>query len=85
MKVEEIGRRVNLNENVFPVNIVLQILLQYHITFYTTDPATLRNAPDPNRLLCSSLTWPIDVFVHLNAPFELLIATLERSYREWDV
>ena len=31
LKTEEIGRRVNLNENVFPVNIVLQLLLQYDL------------------------------------------------------
>ncbi|KAF1960680.1 nucleoporin-domain-containing protein [Byssothecium circinans] len=81
LTVETIGRRVALNENVFPVNIVLQILLQYHVTFYTTDPAVLRGPGAPSDLLlCSTLVWPIDVLIRLNAPFELLIATLEAMW-----
>lgn len=73
LKVEEIGRRVNLNENVFPVNIVLQLLLQYDLGFYTHDP---QNATQ-TLALNTNLTWPIDVLVRLNAPFESLVATLE--------
>lgn len=74
MKVEEIGHRTNLNENVFPVNIVLQLLLQYDLEFYVHDA----NAPNAQNLaLNSQLTWPIDVFLKLNAPFESLVATLE--------
>lgn len=74
MKVENIGRRVNLNESVFPVNIILQLLLQYDIEFYTHD-ANSNNAQ--NVAINSNLTWPIDVFLKLNAPFEYLVATLE--------
>lgn len=81
MKVEDIGRRVNLNENVFPVNIVLQLLLQYDVTFYTHDVSTAgRAAAARDLLICSNLLWPIDVFVKLNAPFELLVATLEAMW-----
>jgi len=75
--VENIGRRVSLNENVFPVSIVLQILLQYDLTFYTHDPSLLRNGANQNLLLCSNLQWPIDIFVKLNAPFEGLVSTFE--------
>lgn len=73
LKVEEIGRRVNMNENVFPVNIVLQLLLQYDLEFYAHDnsPATRDHIPNAN------ITWPIDVLVRLNAPFEYLVATFE--------
>jgi len=73
-QVENIGRRVNLNENVFPVNIVLQILLQYDITFYTHDG---RNNTGNTLLRCDHFSWPIDVFIKLNAPFEILVSTLE--------
>jgi nuclear pore complex protein Nup155 len=78
-KVEEIGRRTNLNENVFPVNVVLQLLLQYDIEFYTHD-ASLRNVngiPAQSLAHNANLTWPIDVFLRLNAPLEYLVATLE--------
>ena len=51
MTVETIGRRVNLNENVFPVNVLLQILLQYHITYYTHDARNGNTEPLP----CSSI------------------------------
>lgn len=71
LKVQNIGRRVHLNESVFPVNIILQLLLQYDIEFYTHD------ANAQNLAVNSNLTWPIDVFVSLNAPFEYLVATLE--------
>ncbi|KAH7382661.1 Non-repetitive/WGA-negative nucleoporin C-terminal-domain-containing protein [Phaeosphaeria sp. MPI-PUGE-AT-0046c] len=76
MKVEEIGTRTNLNENVFPVNIVLQLLLQYDIEFYTHETNARHGGPDelaPN----SNLTWAIDVLLKLKAPFEYLVATLE--------
>ena len=73
LKVEEIGRRVNLNENVFPVNIVLQFLLQYDLEFYTHDA----NSNPQNLPLNANLTWPIDVLVRLNAPFEYIVATFE--------
>ncbi|KAI4673715.1 uncharacterized protein J4E88_008772 [Alternaria novae-zelandiae] len=74
LKVEDLGHRTNLNDNVFPVNIVLQLLLQYDLEFYVHDA----NAPNAQNLaLNSNLTWPIDVFLKLNAPFESLVATLE--------
>jgi nuclear pore complex protein Nup155 len=79
MKVESIGRRTNLNENVFPVNIVLQLLLQYDLEFYTHD-TTPRRANDSSAQPLphsSNITWPIDVFIRLNAPFESQVATLE--------
>lgn len=81
MKIEEIGHRTNLNENVFPVNIVLQLLLQYDLEFYTHDPnprhANANAAALPHN---TNLTWPIDVFLRLNAPFEYLVATLEAMW-----
>ncbi|CAA9961837.1 hypothetical protein PTMSG1_05214 [Pyrenophora teres f. maculata] len=74
LKVEDLGHRTNLNDNVFPVNIVLQLLLQYDLEFYVHDA----NAPNTQNLaLNSNLTWPIDVFLKINAPFENLVATLE--------
>jgi nuclear pore complex protein Nup155 len=74
LKVEEIGRRVNMNENVFPVNIVLQLLLQYDLEYYTHD----RNSNPGGKLIYSAnITWPIDILVRLNAPFEFLVATFE--------
>ncbi|KAF2714183.1 nucleoporin-domain-containing protein [Pleomassaria siparia CBS 279.74] len=77
LKVEDIGRRVSLSENVFPVNIVLQILLQYDLTFYTHEPNQRATNADNTLLRCDNLRWPIDVFVRLNAPFESLVSTLE--------
>ncbi|EOA83828.1 hypothetical protein ACJQWK_01004 [Exserohilum turcicum] len=74
LKVEDLGHRTNLNDNVFPVNIVLQLILQYDLEFYVHD-ANSANAQ--NLALNSNLTWPIDVFLKLNAPFESLVATLE--------
>ncbi|KAF1946917.1 nucleoporin-domain-containing protein [Clathrospora elynae] len=74
MKVVDLGHRTNLAENVFPVNIVLQLLLQYDLEFYVHDA----NAPNAQNLaLNANITWPIDVFIKLNAPFETLAATLE--------
>ncbi|KAJ4359109.1 hypothetical protein N0V95_002433 [Ascochyta clinopodiicola] len=73
LKVEEIGRRVNMNENIFPVNIVLQLLLQYDLEYYTHDASS--NSRD--LLFNSSITWPIDVLVRLNASFENLVGTFE--------
>jgi nuclear pore complex protein Nup155 len=58
---------------------VLQLLLQYDLEFYTHE-ANPRQAssslaqPLPHN---ANLTWPIDVFLRLNAPFEYLVATLE--------
>lgn len=76
MKVEELGRRTSLNENVFPVNIVLQLLLQYDVEFYTheTNP---RHASSQDLQPNSNLMWPLDVLIRVNAPFEYLVATLE--------
>jgi nuclear pore complex protein Nup155 len=74
IKVQEIGQRVALNENVFPISIVLQLLLQYDLEYYTHDA----NSPNAQGLaLNANLTWAIDVFLKLNAPFEHLVATLE--------
>ncbi|RMZ73349.1 non-repetitive nucleoporin [Pyrenophora seminiperda CCB06] len=74
LKVEDLGHRTNLNDNVFPVNVVLQLLLQYDLEFYVHDA----NAPNAQNLaLNTNLTWPIDVFIKINAPFENLVATLE--------
>lgn len=73
IKVEEIGRRVNMNENVFPVNIVLQLLLQYDLEYYTHDATPTSRDLIPN----SNITWPIDILVRLTAPFEYLVATFE--------
>ncbi|KAF2844582.1 non-repetitive nucleoporin-like protein [Plenodomus tracheiphilus IPT5] len=75
LKVQDIGHRVNLNDNVFPINIVLQLLLQYDLEFYVHDANT---AVNPQSLAFNAnITWPIDVFLKLNAPFESLISTLE--------
>ncbi|KAF2733309.1 nucleoporin-domain-containing protein [Polyplosphaeria fusca] len=87
-ETEKIGRRVNLNENVFPVNIILQLLLQYDIQYYKHEPqqtsgrglfgpGASSHADDEGKTVCNNLTWPIDVFVSLNAPFETVVATLE--------
>jgi len=77
MKVEDIGHRTNLNENVFPINIVLQLLLQYDLEFYTHEGNPARQVNGPARPHNANLMWPIDVFTRLNAPFEALTATLE--------
>lgn len=74
MKTQDLGHRVNLNESVFPVNVVLQLLLQYDLEFYTHDANT---AATEGLTLNNNLTWPIDVFLRLNAPFESLVSTLE--------
>jgi nuclear pore complex protein Nup155 len=74
LKVEEIGRRVNMNENVFPVNIVLQLLLQYDLEYYTHDRSS---NPGGKLIYSANNTWPIDILVRLNAPFEFLVATFE--------
>ena len=73
LKAEEIGRRVNMNENVFPVNIVLQLLLQYDLEYYTHDA----QARSRDVTFNANLTWPIDILVRVNAPFEYLVATFE--------
>lgn len=81
--VETLGRRVNMNENIFPVNIVLQLLLEYHLTTYTTnanEPALITSARNTEALLYISpdrITWPLDTLIQLNAPFEYLVASLE--------
>jgi len=50
------------------------LLLQYNIEFCIHDA----NAPNGQNLaLNANLTWPIDVFIRLNAPFETLVSTLE--------
>lgn len=79
LKVEDIGRRTSLNENVFPINIVLTLLLQYDLEFYTHDArAPQGNAGAvPSLAHNANLTWPIDIFLKLNAPFEYMVATLE--------
>ena len=76
LKVQDIGHRVNLNNSIFPINIVLQLLLQYDLEFYTHD-ATHANNSTQTLAFNSQLTWPLDVFFKLNAPFESLLATLE--------
>jgi nuclear pore complex protein Nup155 len=74
LKVQQIGHRTNLNENVFPINIVLQLVLQYDLEFYVHDA----NVPNAQNLAYNeNLMWPIEVFIKLNAPFESLVATLE--------
>jgi nuclear pore complex protein Nup155 len=80
LTVERLGRRVNLSENIFPVNIVLQMLLQYDVLHYTHDAASLGN--DSDVLLCSNFTWPIDVLIKLDVPFEGVVATLEAMWYE---
>ncbi|KAL5119140.1 hypothetical protein ACEQ8H_002847 [Pleosporales sp. CAS-2024a] len=77
LKVEEIGHRTNQNENVFPVNIVLQLVLQYDLEFYTHDMNPHNSNASQDLAPNANLTWPIDVFLHLHAPFEYLVATLE--------
>ncbi|KAF2188726.1 nucleoporin-domain-containing protein [Zopfia rhizophila CBS 207.26] len=77
-EIRQIGRRVNMNENIFPVNVLLQMLLQYDIEHYNHGPETARSGlggsgPD----LQAPLEWPIETFVTLEAPFETLVATLE--------
>ncbi|CBX90890.1 hypothetical protein IAQ61_002360 [Plenodomus lingam] len=75
LKVQDLGHRVNLNDNIFPISIVLQLLLQYDLDFYVHDSTTGLN---PNSLAFNpNITWHLDVFITLNAPFEALIATLE--------
>jgi nuclear pore complex protein Nup155 len=76
MRVEEIGHRTNQNENVFPVNIILQLLLQYDIEFYTHE-TNQRGGSAHDLSPNANLQWPIDVFTRLNSPFEYLVATLE--------
>ncbi|KAF2113440.1 Non-repetitive/WGA-negative nucleoporin C-terminal-domain-containing protein [Lophiotrema nucula] len=76
--VESIGHRVGLNENVFPVQVLMQLLLQYDIRYYTHEPS--RGGQNDNKLFCHSITWPIDIFVRLNAPFEMVIATMEAAW-----
>jgi nuclear pore complex protein Nup155 len=74
LKILELGQRTSLNENVFPINIVLQLLLQYDLEFYVHDA----NAPNAQNLAFNEdLMWPIAVFVKLQAPYESLVATLE--------
>ncbi|KAF2264081.1 nucleoporin-domain-containing protein [Lojkania enalia] len=84
LEVERIGQRVNLNENIFPVNVVLQLLMQYDITYYTHDTAPLgRRAAaggDDDKIPCMNLTWPVDVLVKLGAPFEMMVSTLEQLW-----
>jgi nuclear pore complex protein Nup155 len=79
MRVEEIGHRTNQNENVFPVNIILQLLLQYDIEFYTheTSQRNLSAGSAQDLAPNANLQWPIEVFTKLNSPFEYLVATLE--------
>ncbi|KAH3995531.1 hypothetical protein HBI56_146280 [Parastagonospora nodorum] len=77
MKVEEIGLRTNQNENVFPVNIVLQLVLQYDLEFYTHDTNPRNGGASQDLAPNANLTWPIDVFLRLKSPFEYLVATLE--------
>ncbi|KAF2743429.1 nucleoporin-domain-containing protein [Sporormia fimetaria CBS 119925] len=80
---ESIGRRVALNENVFPVQVLLQLLLQYTVTHYALDSTasgagSSRNNNNADLLPApSTFTWPIDIFIKVQAPFEIIVATLE--------
>jgi nuclear pore complex protein Nup155 len=85
-EVREIGRRVNLSENVFPIAVLLQLLLKYHVEFYgpNANPTggrgnvfrAVARAEDAPELIAPS-EWVIDTFISLQAPFETIIATLE--------
>lgn len=80
--VERIGHRVDLNENVFPVQLLLQALLQYDLATYTHESGATRRGSNPlnadsHLIPCASITWPIDIFIRVGAPFEILVATLE--------
>jgi nuclear pore complex protein Nup155 len=79
LQVEEIGTRTRVNENVFPVNIVLQLLLHYDLEFYTHESNPRHGNGGASQELApnSNLTWPIDVMIRVKAPFEYLVATLE--------
>ena len=83
--VIRIGRRLQGDENVFPINIVLQLLLQYHVQYFTSDSSPRANAADRDLIRCTNLSWPIDVFIDLGIGFEHLIATLEALWyaQEW--
>jgi nuclear pore complex protein Nup155 len=86
-ETRQIGRRVNRSETVFPVNVLLQMLLQYDVEYYTHgNESSSRglglgrtNSRDQNvpQLRPAPLTWVLDVFISLDVPFEILVATLE--------
>ena len=59
----------------FPVQILLQLLLQYDVEYYTHSPQTA--AQNADLRLCGNFSWPVDTFIKVSAPFELLVATLE--------
>lgn len=82
--VIRIGRRLKGDENVFPVNIVLQLLLQYHVQYFTSESSP-RGTADRDLIRCTNFSWPIDVFIDLGVGFEHLIATLEAVWyaQEW--
>jgi nuclear pore complex protein Nup155 len=74
--VENIGRRVNLSENVFPVQQLVPLLLDYDLRYYTHDTASSRNASE-QKFYCASITWVLDIFIKLGCAFEPMIGTLE--------
>jgi nuclear pore complex protein Nup155 len=78
-EVEHIGRRVNLNENIFPVNTLLILLLQYDLTYYTHDAPPAGTAT-PDLIYCGNMTWAFDTLIKLGASFELMVATLEQIW-----
>jgi len=85
-KIIDIGRRVGLNENVFPVNCILQLLLQHDLEDYTHD-FSIRQRPGTNKELIpiNNIAWPIDIFITLEAPYETLVATLESIWYAQEV
>ena len=78
LKCQDIARRVALNENIFPVVTLLRMLLAYDIEYCTHDPARVgQQGENGESLVGAPLTWALDVFIGVNAPFESLVSTLE--------
>lgn len=76
IETETLGRRVGTNQNIFPVSDVFQLLLHYDVKTYRTAPSGGIDADAP----ADPVSWPVDVFARLHAPFENLVAVLEAMW-----
>nr|POE54564.1 nucleoporin [Quercus suber] len=61
-KILEMGRKLNISDATFPIQTLVPMVERYFIKPYATHPPT---------------TWPVDIFLDLDVPHELLLPAFE--------
>ncbi|KAK5167180.1 uncharacterized protein LTR77_007910 [Saxophila tyrrhenica] len=64
-KVREVGRRLNVSDATFPIQILLPMLQRYAIAAHDQKPPP---------------TWALDLFLSLDIPHETLLPVMEQMY-----